>query len=68
MKKAWSCAASTPEDAGPTRRHGAGRPTAAPTAGRGNGWLLITRRAAAVEVRPLPDGGKAVHAHLTAGL
>ncbi|WP_329402719.1 hypothetical protein OG523_00765 [Streptomyces virginiae] len=34
--------------------------------GSGYGWLLITRPADAVEVRPLPEGGKAVHVHLTA--
>ncbi|UUU44186.1 hypothetical protein [Streptomyces sp. NBC_00162] len=35
--------------------------------GQGYGWLLINRLADAVEVRPVPESGKTVRVHLTAG-
>lgn len=64
VKKAWSCAASTP---GTPARPAAPTPAGGTDGGEDDGWLLINRLADAVEVRPVPEGGKTVHVHLTAG-
>ncbi|MCX5613150.1 hypothetical protein OHB39_37310 [Streptomyces sp. NBC_00047] len=48
-------------------RPAAPAPAGGTDGGEGYGWLLINRLADAVEVRPVPESGKTVRVHLTAG-